>query len=179
MATNLQYQYCENLHTISHITQEVEHKITEISLMRINNGGKDVHWSGNHRSKRLNKGSVPVYFWQIWGYFGLTIAVQISISFNNGLQYILLVAKQIFVQLIDNMMINNRVLEDLLMDRWMVSLVSLELDILLYSKHPELHLGNKSLTISNFSFIDRTPDSSTQHHRRTECAQLISNITKL
>ena len=146
--------------------------------MRINNGGKDVHWSGNHRSKRLNKGSVPVYFWQIWGYFGLTIAVQISISFNNGLQYILLVAKQIFVQLIDNMMINNRVLEESLMDRWMVSPVSLELDILLYSKHPELHLGNKSLTISNFSFIDRTPDSSTQHNTTpklgSNCPQAIN-----
>ena len=80
--------------------------------MRINNGGKDVHWStgaGNHHSKRLNKPSVPVYF---WSYVGPTIAVQISISFNNGLQYILLVAKQIFVQLIDNMMINNRVLEE-------------------------------------------------------------------
>ena len=85
--------------------------------MRINNGGKDVHRAGNHHSKRLNKPSVPVYFWQIWSYVGLTIAVQISISFNNGLQYILLVAKQIFVQLIDNMMINNRVLEPL-MDRW-------------------------------------------------------------
>ena len=80
--------------------------------MRINNGGKDVHRAGNHHSKRLNKPSVPVYFWQTRSYVGLTIAVQISISFNNGLQYILLVAKQIFVQLIDNMMINNRVLEE-------------------------------------------------------------------
>ena len=98
--------------TAYHITQEVEQKITEISLMRINNGGKDVHRAGSDHSKRLNKPSVPVYFWQIWSYVGLTIAVQISISFNNGLQYILLVAKQIFVQLIDNMMINNRVLEE-------------------------------------------------------------------
>ena len=70
------------------------------------------HLAGSDHSKRLNKPSVPVYFWQTRSYVGLTIAVQISISFNNGLQYILLVAKQIFVQLIDNMMINNRVLEE-------------------------------------------------------------------
>ena len=101
--------------------------------MRINNGGKDVHRAGNHHSKRLNKPSVPVYFWQIRSYVGLTIAVQISISFNNGLQYILLVAKQIFVQLIDNMMINNRVLESA--NGWKVSGVSLELDISLFSAH--------------------------------------------